>query len=160
MAGLFECTRLPGHLSLSRQACAGNWLRARQAKTSDSRYACRGCPIGSWHAGRPDDPVHQPAAPANLCVRCHREHLRLVRHALCVSCYNRERELSLGRNRRGNYPARHVPLRQITLLYAVDRQHIETSTTRSSSVVEAVLRTAKRHEQRIVFGWHGGPVCA
>jgi ribosomal protein L37E len=48
---------------------------------------------------------------AALCVRCGRQSNRMVvSKAVCISCYNREREAKEGRNARGNMPVSYAPL--------------------------------------------------
>ena len=102
----FNCTRLSA--TLSTTACASQWSTAASTST------CRGCPIGRQH--------HAAAAPGSAaaprvrdrsreCLRCGRTDLRLVQEAgICVSCYNRQREASIGRNAKGMPPAHFEPL--------------------------------------------------
>lgn len=94
---LFECPRHTGHLRLSPAACAQNWRRAKKAAPWDALRVCRGCEIGAGHAGE----APTPAAPTDReCLRCGATDKRLVRDQICISCYNRERELLTGRYRR------------------------------------------------------------
>lgn len=94
---LFECPRHTGNLRLTTASCAQNWRRAKKAEPWDTLRVCRGCDIGAGHAG--EDPI--PASPADReCLRCGATDKRLLRGQICISCYNRERELLTGRYRR------------------------------------------------------------
>lgn len=102
-------TSLRGTLPVS--ACADNY-RSR-------RYdSCVGCAIGREHAGEEavgtkSAPPPPPVVP-RMCIRCGQTgmtaerligRLRRVRaHTICVSCYNREREVVRGVNAKGATP--------------------------------------------------------
>jgi hypothetical protein len=71
----------------------------------EGRYACVTCPLGAVNAGV------QLAATASLsealrtvCPRCLQLRTRFIGGERCVSCYNRERELRIGRNAKGRLP--------------------------------------------------------
>lgn len=98
---LFTCPRHPGGLRLTESSCAAQWQRGRLAAPWDSVYRCHGCAIGAANAGCPPPP---PAPGRTLCCRCGRIGMRLIRGQICVSCYNREREVRIGKDRRGNVP--------------------------------------------------------
>lgn len=59
------------------------WCNARR-----ERKHCRPC-------------LHKTAGFARPCVRCEVGSFRLVSRRLCASCYNRQREWSIGRNKKG-----------------------------------------------------------
>lgn len=94
----FECTPYRGTFSVD--ACAKNWRSARGTVENCNRILCRECDIGALHAGAL--PVREVAR--HMCARCGRTDQRLIRGAICVSCYNRERELLIGMNAKGSYP--------------------------------------------------------
>ena len=91
----FRCE--PLRASLSPRACGQNH--------NDQRHpACQACPIGQRHAAEHSLKVHQ-SKPATTCVRCERQPgRRLLEHGICISCYNRQREVIRGRDRKGNVP--------------------------------------------------------
>ena len=91
----FRCE--PLRASLSPRACGQNH--------SDRRHpACHACPIGQRHAAEHSLRVHQ-SKPATTCARCERlPGRRLLEHGICISCYNRQREVIRGRDRKGNLP--------------------------------------------------------
>jgi hypothetical protein len=81
---------------------------------------CRDCPIGAANAGVA---VRAPQAtasakPMHICPRCGRVGCqRLIpSRGICVSCYNREREIERGRDRRGHIPRRPALVPTLTLL--------------------------------------------
>ncbi|MGM0984684.1 MAG: hypothetical protein ACQEXG_14880 [Pseudomonadota bacterium] len=98
----FPCERRRAHLS--QAACL-----AQYRETGSERHSpCRGCPIGTCHAG--DEPL-PPVIPASkTCVRCGTAASRLIGKSLCPSCYNREREWRNDANARGRRPAQYQVL--------------------------------------------------
>lgn len=95
----FSCERY--RATLSQTACAGRFLEAKStAKESGEKYLCMGCSVGAVHAGV--DPGLPAVLGAQTCVRCFSQSTRIMRNAICVSCYNREREVAAGRNAKGN----------------------------------------------------------
>jgi hypothetical protein len=72
---------------------------------------------------------------------------------VCVSCYNRERELRIGRNARGSPPIGLKPMCPSTLLVVNDDS---IAVRRFDSVIgikEAVLTHARTHDECFKFGW-------
>lgn len=95
---LFHCA--PLRIDLSPAACG------RQHGEQD-RYPCGICPIGAMHAARERIVVHasnKTTGFARPCVRCEVGTFRLVAGRLCPSCYNRQREWFIGRNKKGGRP--------------------------------------------------------
>ncbi len=111
-ARIFRCIRL--RANLTEACCARNFTRA-------ASLSCVGCPVGKHHAeGLSVDPKPDVksrsrwvSTTAGTCVRCARHALRLLRgHTICVSCYNREREVLHGANAKGSPPVKASGLRQ------------------------------------------------
>jgi len=99
---LFTCPHYPGGLRLLPGACATRWRKAQTADPLGPGYRCRQCPVGAGHAG---EPVTQPVHGAGRCSWCGRLNGRLVlRHCICVSCYNRVTEIARQTGRRGRPP--------------------------------------------------------
>ena len=93
---LFDCAGLKA--SLSPASCADNFTQRRC-------FACTDCEIGQIHAGKATqtqpDASHRPC----VCTRCGKKDTRRqVGGVLCMSCYNREREVLRGRNGKGCFP--------------------------------------------------------
>ena len=137
----FTCAR---YGTMSPGSCARNYTDAPNQVKSGRLAGCVGCPIGRQHAGvdiqsakAVGDPTTQTYRP--VCLRCRRSgrdstsrliaRMRLIRgHTICVSCYNREREVLHGKNSKG------APPRKWAGLYVT-----QVSTVRNG---QAVARTA------------------
>lgn len=105
----FECKPYRGLFSV--ESCARNWKAARGAVEDSNRCLCRNCSVGALHAGQ--EPVR--LTPKSMCARCGKTDQRLIRGAICVSCYNRERELLVGRNSKGAFPVHAKRLRSLDI---------------------------------------------
>lgn len=112
----FTC---PSYGLMSTGSCVRNFADAPGAVRSGRLQKCIGCEHGRIHSGAPK----VEAAPTTIqsfqyrpvCVRCRRDgttagtrligRLRLVRaHTICVSCFNREKEVLVGKNSKGARP--------------------------------------------------------
>lgn len=91
---LFDCERHAGGLKLTTTACAVSYRRHQRPE--HHHHPCYRCEIGAQHAGAPPP---RPA-PSRTCAWCGTKGRRLVFRLVCVSCYNRARELATGRFRR------------------------------------------------------------
>jgi hypothetical protein len=120
-ARIFRRIRLRADLSMA--CCARNFQSA-------TAMTCVRCPVGQYHAGLLSVDATQDSKrgasrwdsrPSGVCVRCGRQVLRLVRgHTICVSCYNREREVLHGANAKGARPVKWGGLRQAHVELALD----------------------------------------
>jgi hypothetical protein len=91
-------------LTLTSSSCVADFKRASDKRPQpwESRWHCSGCPLGRERSGGGSS---RPPFPSGLCVRCHRVGMRIVtKEGLCVSCYNRQKELVEGRNGKGGFP--------------------------------------------------------
>lgn len=144
---LFECPRHPGGLRLTPAACATMWRRGKRcADMSDPLWPCSGCPIGAQHAG--EAPDRGIGAIDSVCSRCLRPAGKFVR-GVCVSCYNREREVRVGRDRRGHRPqfAAPTPL----AVQVLTRSQTRLQTRAALSVVEVMVHSAKGSREPLAF---------
>jgi hypothetical protein len=113
---MFTCERL--HARMTVNACARQWLKANTATDRhgkrvepppwDSLHHCLRCPVGAQRCGRTIDPIADAVAALKpICPRCLRVADRIVNargeRPLCVSCYNRDREVRIGKNAKGEY---------------------------------------------------------
>jgi hypothetical protein len=114
----FECAR---YGTMSVPSCVKNFNAAPLACKSGRLEGCIGCAAGAGHAGVNPSAAGAPPPPQSpltyrtACLRCRRSgrdsssrllgRMRLVRdHTICVSCYNREREVLHGANAKGAKP--------------------------------------------------------
>jgi len=100
----FDCA--PLRATMSTAACARSWSES-QSTDNCKCLSCKGCAVGESHSGREPATVVPSAAPAVVWRCCHcgiSPTTRLVGGTYCVSCYNRRRELLIGRNGKGKFP--------------------------------------------------------
>jgi hypothetical protein len=114
----------------------------------DSRASldtCRSCAIGAAHAGG-THVAYSRIFGASICPRCRKGATRMIGGRVCVSCYNRGRELAKGRNGRGNRPVELMARAPATLeiriaingmanaerVVAVDRAEVMIQTLRTT----------------------------
>lgn len=157
----FKCERLRAKLSTA--ACSKLYQQAMSPRGLETgqRLQCRGCPLGASHSGA------SPLVASNsrflgqlICSRCHENTRRLIRKSICVSCYNREREVMIGKNAKGGAPIHCRKVSSTTLacvmgeVPAVKVRRFD----RVSSPLEAVLSTIRLETQVVSFGWIAPPI--
>jgi len=152
----FRCERQ--RATLSTVACQDSWRRADEL-SDGSHHSCRLCPIGAVHAGEVAASM-SPLKGTMTCARCHRAAGRLIGSMICVSCYNRAREVALGRNAKGTAPVKlhHLEPRSIRYKHGDDlcRLRVRYSVDTDELIV-AVLRDSK---QAVVFAFNSTPPAA
>lgn len=153
----FQCA--PLRAVLNTKSCAERWQAAAQGST------CHKCGVGRMHA---DD--HAPAKKrpgrrpvdneVRACTRCGRSDLRIVKKdAVCVSCFNRQREWVKGRNGRGTPPARFTPLHPVEVAVQHQDGTTELRLIEARDAAEAVSRIGHdlREGSRIIDTPRPGP---
>lgn len=157
----FRCERLRAKLSTT--ACSKLYQQAMSSRGLETglRPQCRGCPIGAFHSGKvPEKSSSSRFLGQLICSRCHEHTRRLIRKSICVSCYNREREVMIGRNAKGGAPIHCRQVSSTTLACVIGE---ETSMKvrrfdRVTSRVEAVLSMMRMEVQSLSFGWVAPPI--
>jgi len=134
----FRCDRY--RCSLSTKACAKRWNTSQRATGQDAdRFEkCRGCMLGSLHAGRP--PVHYSVIYGlGICPRCRRGGARMiVRDCVCISDFNRAREVRVGANSKGTPPRKcHLAAHRLTAV--VDDLPLDIRNPEAAGTLELVL---------------------
>lgn len=149
----FRCERQ--RASITTESCASMWRR--EADNNDGAHsACRLCPVGAVHAGEVAASM-SPLKGTLTCSRCHRTASRLIGGMHCPSCYNRQREFSLGCNAKGTAP---VKLRALDARRVRYRHGDEVRTLRMSRTVdidELIVSILRDSRQRVVFGFNSAP---
>jgi hypothetical protein len=100
----FRCDRY--RCGLSTKTCAKRWKIARTAVGYDLERVehCRGCPIGAAHSGQRAE-HYSPLYQLGICPRCRRGGARMIlRDCVCISDFNRAREVRVGANSKGTPP--------------------------------------------------------
>jgi hypothetical protein len=150
---MMRCDRL--QMTLTKPGCARLWEAAARKKPEvwEARSACRNCAIGAANAGK----VVVPATVAldeirMICSRCERNASRLIHADLCVSCYNRHREVLIGRNAKGNRPllADKLHPHRLVLIKRGSVRIVRTPIV--TGVPEAMLSMAKAAGGAVAFG--------
>jgi hypothetical protein len=158
---LVDCAR--AELRLTEASCAKFWLGSNPDAPPvwQGRHRCHQCPAGAARAGVVIDPmqtVRDSLAP--FCQRCRRLATRgdrnngIINGRLCVSCYNREREVLRGSNAKGT-PPRVVAARLFAArIVAVESGIIERiDRDISAGVLELVIHCGRRAKAPVMFGW-------
>ena len=111
----FHC--VPFTMDLTVSFCA-------QRFKSKRFLTCQACPVGAEHAG------DVALDLSTTCSRCQRVAPRLIHKKLCVSCYNREREMARGKDRRGKPPRLAIELAEVLFCNgeAVSRLQVKATT--------------------------------
>lgn len=90
-----------------------------------------------------------------VCPRCTRPASRLINGQHCVSCYNRQREVLIGRNRKGTAPKKLLGMLHPEVLAVAGQAGTEATVHLAASVasrVEAMLMLARKATGPICFG--------
>lgn len=149
---LMTCER--SALRLSAAGCARMWLSCRVTPPEpwEGRFKCLDCPTGADHAGG----IQAPTTPADrlktICPRCGLERDRFIGNRLCVSCYNRDREVLAGRNGKGNRPGLTDRLHTVNLAIATRGLVKRVTFERVTGRVEATLAAARQAGGCIIIG--------
>lgn len=158
----FEIDLLPGRrhfncsaqrTTLSVESCAAQYRRHKGGCS-----ACTNCEIGAAHAG--ERVTLRPSVSA--CCRCGNWASRLVTDGLCVSCYNRSREVAKNRNGKGvpprpanlffggTTPGKVLVLREVSIDAAVDGR-MRVIRTKAATTLEGFLRAIRKCPATPVF---------
>ena len=160
----FTC---PSYGLMSVGSCARNFTDAPGAVRSGRLQKCIGCEHGRAHAGAPKI-EEAPKALQSLqyrpvCCRCRRDgttqgtrligKLRLVRaHSICVSCFNREKEVIAGRNSKGAKPKKWGGLFYTRAAYVADGKAIVVDMTDPViDRIEVALTMIRRGHKSVVW---------
>lgn len=143
----FACPRGLGRFAVAH--CVRMYGEAISGWSRAERVTCRGCAAGACHAG-----VHAESrfALTRTCSRCHRKASRLIRASICLSCYNREREVLIWRNRKGGPPKFCKPIGAVQLQVATPEAVRVEVVERVASRLEAVIAVLRRSPDAAI-GW-------
>ena len=153
----FWCETLKARISV--ETCANSYRRAcREGDSWDSvcAIACRRCKIGAIHS---DEKPYEGVSRFRMntvCPRCGARGRRLIRNSICISCYNREREVLIGRNARGNMPVKAKKPHSVRLFVVDGEQARLVSMSNAVSAVEAVVTVLRNSPHKVSFAWTPG----
>lgn len=148
---MFRCE--PMRATLQVQKCAEMWREAN-GKTPPERLAkCRNCPIGAAHAGEASFEV-SVLRGSGICSRCHRGGMRLIGGDICVSCWNRQREVIRGFNAKGKPPKHHPAMEARVIRVLSGGQLITIKREHSINTEELVVAALRDCTRQAFFGFH------
>jgi hypothetical protein len=139
------------HATLTVTSCAERYQKASNPH-ADRYGACRACPLGAAHSGIANASL-SPLRGSLICSRCLGGQMRLIRGNLCVSCYNREREVVKGRNARGMIPTKLAKLDPRSICYSENGEVRIARTERTAGISELVVATLRDAVHQVTFGW-------
>lgn len=141
----------------------GAWIDTVELRTAIGTAANKSHWFGAVHAGKVD-PLQAASSSAKIkitrhpdqgtrCTRGCRSNLRLI-HAsgdICVSCWNRQREWTLGRNARGTEPKTFVPLQSRRVGIVVDGERCYRLVVQTQNDAEPLARCIREMPEGIAF---------
>lgn len=151
---LFTCPNHAGNLKISKSSCASMWQRARTLRNESFNpvEACCGCRIGAKCAGFDDEPQERKIGLIDhICTRCHRSATRFIHGRICISCYNRGREVLVGKNARGAVPKYLPPMIQVNVTYQDDGVLQQVSMDQVIDETEARLSIVRKSSHVLAF---------
>jgi len=150
----FRCDKLSA--TLKTETCALKWRESQRSQGhhggEQRSHGCMRCHIGAMHAGETQAST-SAIMGRPLCSRCHRSATRLVAKAICVSCYNRQREWVIGRNAKGTKPVKQKPLYHIRLPHLSGDKLTVARAEYVESTAEMIIRILKSSRQQVTFGF-------
>jgi len=147
----FTCTKLKSTLSV--ESCADRYKKAMAGGPENDRYiVCRGCPIGASHSGQ-EAPNESRFFGKTICGRCHTGATRLIGKHLCISCYNRSRELRVGKNRKGTAPVKLTRLDQRSIAYRTAGVVKTRTLSESVDTEELMVAVLRDTPSSVTFGF-------
>ena len=149
---LFTCSKVK--LRLTEAGCARMFRSAAEHRPEvyEGRRHCVACPIGAANAGVDLSSV----APLverlrQICPRCARPSTRLINGERCVSCYNRQREVQVGADGKGNRPGLTDRL-QVESVVIAEGGVTRTIDVVALSLTEVLIAQARRAKSPMAFG--------
>lgn len=149
----FRCD--PLRANLSQGGCAQRWREAQAAtgQLAERFQSCRGCAVGASHAGE-DFVRYSPLYGVSICPRCRRGTTRMIGGRVCVSCYNRAREIQAGKNARGNTPVELLANAPRPVeFYLVVNGRARRARVEAVDLVEPILHILRTTKGEVAFGF-------
>lgn len=146
---MFQCDTLRATLKVEN--CASMWRDANGKNPPERLAKCRNCPIGAEHAGEGVISVSSLRG-SGICARCHRGGMRLVGSDICVSCWNRAREVARGRNAKGKPPKIHPAMDPRTITVRSGDELVRVYRAKSICTEELVVAALRDCTRQVYFG--------
>jgi hypothetical protein len=149
---LFLCEKQ--RMRLTEAGCARLWRAAQEKRPEawEAKYHCFTCRIGAANAGETmSDTVEETEALRSICPRCRRRSDRIIAGHLCISCYNRQREVNTGRNRKGTRPRLTDVLHTETFAIVTAEGITVAKAAAVTGVLEAIIACARAATGPVAF---------
>lgn len=144
------------NVRLTSSGCARMYLSAKAERPAqwEARAACVGCASGAARAGQPINGAEVAAlAWRACCSRCRAGGRRLISGDLCISCWNRNREARIGRDRKGHRPRLADALHTTTIVVTEGEAARLVTEHGVLTAAEVMVRAAKKATRPLLFGW-------
>lgn len=89
-----------------------------------------------------------------ICSRCHRVGMRLIGGDICVSCWNRQREVIIGKNARGRKPLNHPPIIPLEITVLTGKKLVTIKRSHAVCTEELVISALRDSTRQVFFGFH------
>jgi hypothetical protein len=152
----FDCPSGMG--CLSANACGRAYSEAMSpvGLKEGRRITCRACPVGAQHAGVPTEAASVSRFLGGCCCsRCQADARRLIRSSICVSCYNREREVLIGKNAKGGKPIFGKAIGSEIVACLIGDLVQVRQMDKVTSLMESVLSILRGESRTVFFSWVG-----
>lgn len=148
---MFRCERRNATLQVG--SCAAIWKTANGKHGAECNAICRTCPLGALHAGE-GDAVMSQLRGVEICARCHRVGMRLIGGDLCVSCWNRQREVIVGKNARGKKPLNHPAVSPHVITVMTGKRLVSIKRSHAVCTEELVITALRDSQRQVFFGFN------
>lgn len=148
---MFRCERRNATLQVA--SCASMWKAANSKNNAECNMSCRTCPIGATHAGEGDAHMSHLRG-VEICSRCHRVGMRLVSGDICVSCWNRAREVIIGKNARGRKPVNHPAIVPHEITVMTGKKLVTIKRSHAVCTEELIVSALRDSLRQVYFGYH------
>lgn len=148
---MFRCERRNATIQVT--SCASMWKAANSKNSMECNMSCRTCSLGAFHAGE-GDAVMSQLRGVEICSRCHRTGMRLVQGDICVSCWNRAREVIVGKNARGRKPLNHPPIVPHAITVLSGKKLLTIKRAHAICTEELILAALRDCTRQVFFGFH------
>ena len=145
----FYCARRNATLQVA--TCAAQWKQANSRARSECSHQCQTCPVGAQHAGEGDVTMSHLRGK-EICARCFRVGLRLIAGDICVSCWNRQREVFIGTNARGKKPTNHPPITSYRAGMMCGNKVTLIKRAHATSNEELIVAALRDNTRQVFFG--------
>lgn len=89
-----------------------------------------------------------------ICSRCHRVGMRLVSGDICVSCWNRAREVIIGKNARGRKPVNHPAIVPHEITVMTGKKLVTIRRSHAVCTEELIVSALRDSLRQVYFGYH------